>query len=107
MVDLTERIIRVEKQLEEVSKPEVQQRMTSDLNIARENVRKLKDRLDRLIAAEESGGGATAVGTVEIPGTVTLSDPITDSVKKLHFLYLHVHIHFIDTKVKFSKFLSF
>lgn len=71
MVDLTERIIRVEKQLEEVSKPEVQQRMTSDLNIARENVRKLKDRLDRLKAAEESGGGATAVGTVEIPGTVT------------------------------------
>lgn len=72
MVDLTERIIRVEKQLEEVSKPEVQQRMTSDLNIARENVRKLKDRLDRLIAAEESGGGATAVGTVEIP------DPFAD-----------------------------
>lgn len=71
MVDLTERIIRVEKQLEEVSKPEVQQRMTSDLNIARENVRKLRDRLDRLIEVEESGGGATAVGTVEIPGTVT------------------------------------
>lgn len=105
MVELTERIIHVEKQLEEVSKPEVQQRMTSDLNIARENVRKLRDRLDRLIAAEESGGGATAAGTIEIPGTVKRVRPITDSVKHLRFLYLHVHCVYI--KVKLSKFLSF
>lgn len=95
MVELTERIIHVEKQLEEVSKPEVQQRMTSDLNIARENVRKLRDRLDRLIAAEESGGGATAAGTIEIPGTLTPVKPYNGLSQTSALFFICMYIVYI------------
>lgn len=44
--------------------------MISDLNIVRENVRKFKDRLDRLKVVEELGGGVIVVGIVEILGIV-------------------------------------
>ncbi|XP_061172327.1 TNF receptor-associated factor 3-like [Saccostrea echinata] len=73
VVELTERIIHAEKQVEELAQPESYKRTISDVNILRENIRSLKDRANELLtlhSSEQGGASATA--------TPASSDPYTD-----------------------------
>ncbi|XP_048731916.1 TNF receptor-associated factor 3-like isoform X2 [Ostrea edulis] len=71
MVELTERIIRVEKIMEECVHPEMYKRTVSDVNILRENIRSLKDRTEQQVAKQEAEQVA--------PITQSSSDPHTDT----------------------------
>ncbi|XP_062616340.1 TNF receptor-associated factor 3-like [Saccostrea cucullata] len=81
VVELTERIIHAEKQVEELAQPESYKRTISDVNILRENIRRLKDRANELRTIHTSEqGGATATAT---PASSDLYTDIQQQVRSL------------------------
>jgi hypothetical protein len=60
MVALTERLIGVEKRVEECVQPEAYKRTVSDVDILRVNIRSMNDRVQQQVARQATEQTATA-----------------------------------------------